>query len=77
MSIHGNQKLTKEMRLTILKQFNILREVTNRADEMHDLYLSDVDKLQTVLHKLSDELGFTTQKDSNGHSDYWKDWVLK
>ena len=77
MSIHGNQKLTKEMRLTILQQFNILREVTQRADDMHDLYLSDVDKLETVLHKLSDELGFTTQKDENGHNSHWKDWVLK
>tara|TARA_R110000851_G_scaffold205620_2_gene357648 strand:+ start:190 stop:423 length:234 start_codon:yes stop_codon:yes gene_type:complete len=77
MSIHGNQKLTKEMRLTILEQFNILRQVTQRADEMHDLYLSDVDKLETVLHKLSVELGFTTQKDEDGHLQSWKDWVLK
>jgi hypothetical protein len=77
MSIHGNQKLTKEMRLTILEQFNILRQVTQRADEMHDLYLSDVDKLETVLNKLSDELGFTYQKDEDGHRNHWKDWVLK
>ena len=53
--------LNRDDLLELLKAFNELKGIRERASEMHDLYLSDVDKLYSIERTISEKFRFKPQ----------------
>lgn len=69
--------LTKDDLLELLKAHNDLKDIIHRADEMHDLYLSDLDKLYMIKHVISDKLNFKpTRCEQHDRPEFYSDYVL-
>lgn len=69
--------LSRDDLLELLKAFNELKGIRERASEMHDLYLSDVDKLYSIERTISEKFKFKPQicKEDN-RASYYRDYVL-
>ena len=69
--------LTKDDLLELLKAHNDLKDIIHRADEIHDLYLSDLDKLYTIIRVISDKLDFKPKRcEEHDRALYYSGYVL-
>lgn len=69
--------LTKDDFNELLKAFNDIRRVCENAIDMHDLYLSDIGKLEMAIFTMQRKLNFKPRKcDTNGELIRYADYVL-
>ena len=69
--------LNRDDLLELLKAFNELRGIRERALEMHDLYLSDVDKLYSIERTISEKFRFKPQTcEEHNRASYYGYYVL-
>ena len=68
-----DKRVTRDMRLTMLKIHNDLKDIKNTIEECNDIWLSDLQKLNKIIHTLHHEFEFKPPKE--GHR-YWSDWVF-
>ena len=77
---NNNQTVTLNMSLKdyidLLKGYNNLRSVTQTLHECHDLFVSDLGKLEFLEVNLFDNLGFARPKDEDGVGNYYAQAVL-
>ena len=60
----------------LLKGYNNLRSVTQTLHECHDLFMSDLRKLEFLEVNLFDNLGFVRPKEKDGRENYYAQAVL-
>jgi len=68
--------ITHEDRLKFLKAHNELRQILMTMHECHDIWLSDVNKLERLEGLLHSVMKFVPQQDDDGRSMHYADWVL-
>jgi len=68
--------ITHEQRLQFLKAHNELRNIVQSLHECHDMFLSDLGKLEELECLLHTAMKFVPQKDEEGMSVFYTDWVL-
>ncbi len=68
-----DKRVTRDMRLTMLKIHNDLKDIKNTVEECNDMWLSDLRKLEEVIHKLHIEFEFKPPQKTGA---YWADWVF-
>jgi hypothetical protein len=68
--------LSLEKYKELLKGYNDLRSITQTINECHDLFMSDVRKLESIEWDLYENLGFNRPKDEKGKRDYYANAVL-
>ena len=68
-----DKRVTRDMRLTMLKIHNDLKDIKNTVEECNDMWLSDLRKLEEVIHKLHIEFEFKPPQKTGA---YWSDWVF-
>jgi hypothetical protein len=70
-------EITHEDRLKFLKAHNDLRNTLMTIHECHDIWLSDVDKLERLECLMHSVMKFVPQQDDEGRSMHYSDWVLE
>ena len=65
--------ITEEQRREFLESHNELRITLQTIWECNDLWMSDVAKLEKLLHRLHQNLKFVRQEDSHAYMN----WVLE
>ena len=65
--------ITEEQRREFLESHNELRTVLHTIWECNDLWMSDVAKLEKLMHRLHQSLKFVRQEDSHAYMN----WVLE
>ena len=68
-----DKRVTRDMRLTMLKIHNDLKDIKNTIEECNDIWLSDLQKLNKIIHTLHHEFEF---KPPQKTGSYWADWVF-
>ena len=68
--------ITHEDRVQFLKAYNDLRSTVQTIHECQDIWMSDVGKLEHLAYLLRNTMKFTPQKDDEGNSTWYADWVL-
>ena len=68
-----DKRVTRDMRLTMLKIHNDLKDIKNTVEECNDMWLSDLRKMEDILHTLHMEFDFKPARKTNS---YWSDWVF-
>ena len=68
--------ISHEDRLKLLEAHNELRRIIRTMHECHDIWLSDVDKLERLECLLHAVMKFVPEKDDDGRSLHYADWVL-
>jgi len=70
-------KISFEERMKILKAHNELRAMLVMIGECHDIYMSDIAKLEDAVHNLEKIFKFEPPKDKEGLPQYYNtDWLL-
>jgi len=69
-------EITNEQRLQFLKAYNDLRNILMTMHECHDIWLSDVDKLERLEGLMRSVMEFVHQEDDEGRIMHYADWVL-
>ena len=72
VTLHMSLKEYEEL----LKGYNNLRAVTQTLHECHDLFMSDLGKLELLEVDLFANLGFARPKDEEGERNYYAQAVL-
>jgi hypothetical protein len=72
MSVY-DKRVTRDMRQTMLKMHNNLKDIKNTIEECNDIWVSDLRRLEEIIHTLHQEFDF---KPRDSHGAYWSDWVL-
>ena len=72
-----NITITETKRRELLKAHNDLRRMINTIHECHDIWISDVGKLEHLQHLLHYTLKFTAPLDDEGNKVWWSDFVLE
>ena len=72
-----NITITETKRREFLKAHNDLRRMINTIHECHDIWMSDVGKLEHLQHLLHYTLKFTAPLDDEGNKVWWSDFVLE
>ena len=71
-------KISFEERMKMLKAHNELRAMLVMIGECHDIYMSDISKLEDAVHNLENIFKFEPPKDKEGNVQYYRtDWLLK
>ncbi len=71
-------KISFEERMKLLKAHNELRAMLVMIGECHDIYMSDIGKLEDAVHNLERIFKFEPPKDREGNVQYYRtDWLLK
>ena len=70
-------KITHEQRLKFLNAHNDLRDILMTLHECHDIWMSDVGKLERLQNLMHSVLNFVPQRDDEGHIQHYADWVLE
>ena len=68
-----DKRVTRDMRLTMLKIHNDLKDIKNTVEECNDMWLSDLRKMEEIIHTLHMEFGF---KPRDKYNSYYTDWVF-
>ena len=68
-----DKRVTRDMRLTMLKIHNDLKDIKNTIEECNDIWLSDLQKLNKIIHTLHHEFEFKPPRKTGSH---WSDWVF-
>ena len=69
--------LTEKERREFLKAHNDLRTMINTIHECHDIWMSDVGKLESLQHLLHHTLKFTPPVDDEGNRMWYRDFLLE
>lgn len=69
-------QITHEERLKFLKAYNDLRDILLNINECHDIWVSDVRKLEQLEYLMHDVMKFVPDKDEEGRTIHYADWVL-
>ena len=69
--------LTDKERRDFLKAHNHLRDIVNNIHECHDIWMSDVGKLEYLQNLLHHTLKFTAPLDDEGNRLWYGDYVLE
>jgi len=69
-------EITIEQRRELLTAHNQLKTMLSFAEECHDLHLSDLEKMERIVHLLHKTFDFSPDLDYNGHRQYYCDWVF-
>ena len=72
MSVY-DKRVTRDMRMMMLKIHNDLKDIKNTVEECNDMWLSDLRKLEEIIHKLHIEFEF---KPRDKYDSYYADWVF-
>ena len=72
MSVH-DKRVTREMRQTMLKMHNDLKDIKNTVEECNDMWLSDLRKMDAIIHTLHSEFDFKPPQKTGA---YWADYVF-
>ena len=64
-------------RRQLLKAHNDLRSIIDNIHECHDIWMSDVGKLEHLQHLLQHALKFTAPVDSEGIKMWYRDYVYE
>lgn len=71
-------KISFEERMKMLKAHNELRAMLIMIGECHDIYMSDIAKLENAVYNLENIFKFEPPKDKEGNVQYYRtDWLLK
>tara|TARA_S200002703_G_scaffold32277_2_gene28161 strand:+ start:161 stop:391 length:231 start_codon:yes stop_codon:yes gene_type:complete len=71
-------KISFEERMKMLKAHNELRAMLVMIGECHDIYMSDIGKLEDAVYNLERIFKFEPPKDKEGNVQYYRtDWLLK
>jgi len=71
-------KISFEERMKMLKAHNELRAMLVMIGECHDIYMSDIAKLEDAVYNLEKIFNFEPPKDKEGNVQYYNtDWLLK
>ena len=62
--------ITHEQRLDLLKVYNDLNSVLSTITDCHDMYISDVGKLESLDYKLRSILNFKSQSGHHYYTQY-------
>ena len=68
-----DKRVTRDMRLTMLKIHNDLKDIKNTVEECNDMWLSDLRKMDEIIAELGREFDFKPARKTNS---YWSDWVF-
>lgn len=68
-----DKRVTRDMRLTMLKIHNDLKDIKNTIEECNDIWLSDLQKLNQIIHTLHSEFEFRPR---DKYDSYYSDWVF-
>lgn len=60
----------------MLKVYNELKDILDTIEQCHDLWISDIGKLENIMYTLRDEFNFEPQYDSEGNAKYYDNFVL-
>ena len=66
-----------EDRRQLLKAHNDLRNMITTIHECHDVWMSDVGKLEHLQHLLHHALKFAPPVDEEGKKMWWRDYVYE
>ena len=69
-------EIKHEDRLKFLKAHNDLRDILTNIHECHDMWMSDVGKLESLECLLHSVMKFVPPQDDEGRSMHYMDWVL-
>jgi len=69
-------EITNEQRLDLLKSYNNLRNTLQTIYDCHDLWMSDVGKLEGLQCDLHRIFKFVPKEDDEGHRMPYDDWIL-
>ncbi len=70
-------KISFEERMKLLKAHNELCAMLVMIGECHDIYMSDIGKLENAVHNLEKIFKFEPPKDKEGNVQYYStDWLL-
>jgi len=61
------------MRQTMLKMHNDLKDIKNTVEECNDMWLSDLRKMDAIIHTLHSEFYFKPPQKTGA---YWADYVF-
>ena len=56
-----DKRVTRDMRLTMLKIHNDLKDIKNTIEECNDIWLSDLQKLNGIIHTLHSEFDLSRE----------------
>ena len=68
-----DKRVTRDMRLMMLKIHNDLKDIKNTVEECNDMWLSDLRKMEEIIHTLHMKFNFKPPRKTGSH---WSDWVL-
>lgn len=82
MTILGNWQtkqitITLEQRRELLSVYNNIKDALQYADDCRTLELRHLDKMEKAMSSLREIVNLEPQKDSDGHSMWYADYVLK
>lgn len=69
-------EIKHEDRLQFLKAHNDLRNILCNIHECHDMWMSDIGKLESLECLMHRVMKFVPQEDDEGRSLHYMDWVL-
>ncbi len=72
MSVY-DKRVTRDMRMMMLKIHNDLKDIKNTVEECNDMWLSDLRKMEEIIHTLHMEFDFKPPRKTGAH---WSDWVF-
>ena len=68
-----DKRVTRDMRQTLLNMHNDLKTIKNTVEGCNDMWLSDVRKLEAIIHYLHSEFEFRPR---DKYDSYYSDWVF-
>jgi len=69
--------ITLEQRRELLSVYNNIKDALQYADDCRTLELRHLDNMEKAMILLKDIVNLSPQKDSDGHSMWYADYVLK
>lgn len=72
MSVY-DKRVTRDMRAKMLKIHNDLKRIKNTVEECNDMWLSDLARMNDIIHELHVEFDF---KPPQKPGAYWADWMF-
>jgi len=69
--------ITHEQRKEFLEAYNNLRTILQSIHECQDIWMSDIRKLESMEWLMRRTMKFVPQKDDEGRSMHYSDWVLE
>ena len=68
--------VTHDNRLQLLQAHNDLKHILQNIWDCHDIWMSDVGKLERIQCDLHRIFKFVPREDEGGHRMHYADWIL-